>query len=93
MDGGRHQYPFSFVLPTAIPSSFEGAHGHVRYTIRAVFQRPRKFNYESKIPFTVNSPLDLNTFPELTVSLSPAFFTRSANIDFSLILQGFGNGF
>lgn len=67
---GRHQYPFSFVLPIGIPSSFEGAHGHVRYTIRAVFQRPRKWNYEYKIPFTVNSIMDLNAIPESTVRLT-----------------------
>lgn len=36
---GQHQFPFSFVLPHQIPSSFEGVHGNVRYTIRAVYER------------------------------------------------------
>lgn len=68
LPGGRHAYPFSFALPSQIPSSFEGAHGYVRYTVRAVMQRQRKWNHECKIPFTVNTLVDLNTMPESEMS-------------------------
>lgn len=80
MNQGRHQYPFSFTLPNEIPSSFEGVHGHVRYMIRAVFQRRRKWNHECKIPFTVNSIMDLNLIPESSVcSQSQAIFSNLSN--------------
>ena len=68
MNQGRHQYPFSFTLPNEIPSSFEGVGGYVRYTIRAVFQRRRKWNHECKLPFSVNSRMDLNKIPESRVT-------------------------
>jgi len=31
--GVAHQFPFSFILPENIASSFESNHGHVRYTL------------------------------------------------------------
>ena len=34
--GVVHQFPFSFDLPESMASSFEGPHGHVRYTLRAL---------------------------------------------------------
>ncbi|XP_046451060.1 arrestin domain-containing protein 17-like isoform X1 [Daphnia pulex] len=64
---GKHQFPFSLILPHQIPSSFEGVHGNVRYTIRAVYERRRKWNHECKIPITVNSIMDLNQIPESSV--------------------------
>lgn len=30
LHGGKHEYPFRFLLPNHIPSSFEGSFGHVR---------------------------------------------------------------
>lgn len=62
---GRHEFPFSFQLPEGIPSSFEGKHGRVRYSIKAVIVRSLlQRNFECKQPFTVNAPLDLNTITE-----------------------------
>ncbi|XP_076380771.1 arrestin domain-containing protein 2-like isoform X2 [Megalopta genalis] len=57
---GYHQYPFMFQLPSNIPSSLEHKHGYVRYTVKAVIDRPWKFDHECKIAFTVASVLDLN---------------------------------
>ncbi|KOC69089.1 Arrestin domain-containing protein 3 [Habropoda laboriosa] len=57
---GFHMYPFTFQLPNNIPSSFEHSFGRVRYTVKAVIDRPWKFNHECKAAFTVVSPLDLN---------------------------------
>jgi hypothetical protein len=65
---GRHQYPFTFVLPTQIPPSFEGSFGHIRYTIRSVAQRPwLKRDYACQTSLIVGSIVDLNTLPAAVV--------------------------
>ena len=33
---GKHEFPYTFSLPTGIPSSHEDHHGHIRYTLTAV---------------------------------------------------------
>lgn len=57
---GRHEYPFTFQLPENLPSSFESPFGHVRYVIEAIVKRSWKFDYTTKILFTVNALVDLN---------------------------------
>lgn len=57
---GFHKYPFNFSLPPNIPCSFEHTNGHIRYTTKAVIDRPWRFDHESKIAFTVVSSYDLN---------------------------------
>nr|CAH0099588.1 unnamed protein product [Daphnia galeata] len=57
---GTHQFPFSFILPTKIPSSFQTemlakfGYGHVRYSIKVVLKRSsRQINNETcHIPFS-----------------------------------------
>ncbi|XP_076226623.1 arrestin domain-containing protein 2-like isoform X2 [Nomia melanderi] len=61
---GYHQYPFEFLLPCNIPSSFEHSVGYVRYTVKSVIDRPWKFDHECKAAFTVVSVLDLNMHRE-----------------------------
>ncbi|XP_011267384.3 arrestin domain-containing protein 17 isoform X1 [Camponotus floridanus] len=60
MPAGFHKYPFTFSLPSNIPCSFEHVNGHIRYTTKAVIDRPWRFNHECKIAFTVVSSYDLN---------------------------------
>lgn len=66
---GQHFYPFSFQLPSRLPSSFEGGDGYVRYTIRGVIDRSSwiKKDKDTKKPFTVIALLDLNTYPNSAV--------------------------
>ncbi|KAJ8303884.1 hypothetical protein KUTeg_017467, partial [Tegillarca granosa] len=63
LPAGRHTFPFSFLLPPNLPSSFEGAHGYVRYTVKATIDKPWKFDHDTKRPFTVICLLDLNLQP------------------------------
>lgn len=65
---GSHTYNFSAKLPDSLPSSFESQFGYVRYTVKAILNRPWKFDQECKAAFTVVSPLDLNKVPESKVS-------------------------
>ena len=64
---GLNEFTFSFRLPHKIPCSFENRVGYVRYTIKAVIDRPWKFNHECKAAFSVVSRLDLNLYREKCV--------------------------
>ncbi len=50
---GEYAYPFTFSVPPNAPSSFEGVHGRVRYAIRAIIDRPWKFDHNLYQFFTV----------------------------------------
>ncbi|XP_065829337.1 arrestin domain-containing protein 3-like [Oscarella lobularis] len=68
---GMHTFSFSSVLPAALPSSFEssiGYNGYIRYWVTALVDRPWKFDYKSKRPFTVIECIDVNR-PELLVPM------------------------
>ncbi|KAK6180269.1 hypothetical protein SNE40_012456 [Patella caerulea] len=64
LQAGRYVYPFSFQLPTGIPSSYESSVGKVRYSVTGVIDRPWKFDHKTKRAFTVVNPLDLNQEPQ-----------------------------
>jgi len=69
LPAGVHSFPFQYKLPSDLPaSSFEGRWGQVRYTVKAVLQRPWKFDIERERDFVVMTVLDLNDEPELAVS-------------------------
>jgi len=68
LNDGDHSYPFAFVLPTNLPTSFESLHGRVRYTMKIVLKRSWKFDIESIIPITVNAVVDLNTIQQAAMA-------------------------
>lgn len=39
IDAGTYRYDFSVQLPPRCPSSYEGAHGHIRYTLQLMLHR------------------------------------------------------
>ncbi|XP_012789986.1 arrestin domain-containing protein 2 [Sorex araneus] len=61
LPAGHHQFPFSFQLPPTLVTSFEGKHGSVRYTIKAVLHRPWVPARRAQKVFTVIEPLNINT--------------------------------
>ena len=74
---GTHMHEFSFQLPQTLPSSFEGAHGYVRYWAKATMDRPWKFDHDTKTAFTVISHLDLNDYADqLRVNITVAICRR-----------------
>lgn len=67
---GLHQYPFKTTLSSNIPSSYEGSYGSIRYTLKAVLDRPWKFDNEVKVSFTVVQWVDLNQNSDATSSVT-----------------------
>lgn len=64
---GTHSYSFSCVLPSTLPSSFEGKFGHIRYTVKITLDIPWESNQEYETAFTIISTVDLNLNPEIKV--------------------------
>ena len=64
---GYHVYPFTFSLPRNIPSSFKTTHGNVTYTVKAVIDRPWKFDHIAIWNFDVETPFDLSEYGSATV--------------------------
>ncbi|CAJ0942489.1 unnamed protein product, partial [Mesorhabditis belari] len=62
---GHHEIPFSYTLPKSLPTSFEGEFGFVRYTIKALCERPWDFDIVAKRAFTVIGIEDINSEPKL----------------------------
>lgn len=63
LPSGHHVFPFAFPLPIECPPSFEGFHGHVRYSVRVELDRPWKFNKNEREDFKVIPNFDLNHLP------------------------------
>nr|XP_002123090.1 arrestin domain-containing protein 3-like [Ciona intestinalis] len=68
LPAGQSVFPFQFFLPPTLPSSFEGAHGHVRYLIHASIDRPWHFDPKTKAAFTVLDSYDLNLETDARIS-------------------------
>ncbi|KAH9523027.1 hypothetical protein Btru_065541 [Bulinus truncatus] len=67
LPAGTHTYPFKFQLPPGLPSSFEAITGYVRYIVTSYIDRPWKFDFTTKLPFTVIGVLDLNHVPHAAI--------------------------
>jgi len=57
---GERSFPFAFTLPKNLPSSFACKYGQVSYTIQVVLDRRSQGKLEYKVPFIVNTIVDLN---------------------------------
>ncbi|KAI8502209.1 hypothetical protein Bbelb_197970 [Branchiostoma belcheri] len=64
LDAGHHVFPFQYQLPQdGLPTSFEGAHGYIRYSVIGKIDKPWKFDHKTKRAFTVLDMVDLNQQP------------------------------
>eukprot|EP00794_Sanderia_malayensis_P020078 gene20078-22048_t len=57
---GRFSYPFVFVIPLNLPSSFVAAHGHIKYGLKANIDRPWKFDHDIEQPLQIIETIDTN---------------------------------
>lgn len=63
---GESVHPFSFRLPaSALPASFEGAYGKVRYEVIAILMAPGMTKKTVSIPLTVPSTVSDQTHPDV----------------------------
>ncbi|CEF64939.1 Arrestin-like, N-terminal domain and Arrestin C-terminal-like domain and Immunoglobulin E-set domain-containing protein [Strongyloides ratti] len=67
---GYHEVPFQYTLPKTLPTSFEGSYGYVRYTCRAICERPWDFDICTKKLFTVIGIEDMNDDSKLTTPMT-----------------------
>ena len=74
---GNYTYPFNFPLSTDIPSSYEGRRGYVRYTCKAILDRPWKFDESIKEPSTVVRQLDCNKLINALVVMKQCNVTKT----------------
>ncbi|CAB1319574.1 unnamed protein product [Coregonus sp. 'balchen'] len=63
---GDHSFPFKFLIPASVPTSFEGNYGKVMYRVRAFIDTPRfSKDYKTEKPFYLLSLLNLNDVPDI----------------------------
>lgn len=67
MPAGVTTYNFACMLPPNLPSSVEGKYGNIRYSCKAVIDRPWKTDKEYRMTFTVIKNEDLNVAPSLMI--------------------------
>lgn len=65
---GMHEYSFQVLLPPHLPTSFEGKHGHIRYTASVALDIPFWFDKEFVESFTVIRPINLDILTALQVN-------------------------
>lgn len=70
MQPGITTYSFACMLPNQLPSSVEGKYGNIRYSCKAVLDRPWKTDKEYRLSFSVIKTEDLNL-------LSPTLYIPS----------------
>ena len=69
LSAGEHSFPFEFRIPEEnLPSTYEGKHGHVKYWLKAILDRPWKEDKTVVEAFTVTEKVDVNQ-PEFRVRL------------------------
>lgn len=69
LDPGEHVYPFDFVLPNGIPTSFEHYKGYSRYWLQGIIDIPFSLTRYAHKMITVLNVYDLNTQPSLKVPI------------------------
>ncbi|XP_061729723.1 arrestin domain-containing protein 5-like [Cydia pomonella] len=48
LDVGTYEFPFEFLLPAEIPSSFHDGYGDIKYHVKVKFMKPSFFSFSTK---------------------------------------------
>ncbi|XP_056586856.1 arrestin domain-containing protein 1b [Triplophysa dalaica] len=66
LPAGEHSFPFQFLIPASVPTSFEGPFGKICYKIRAFIDTPRfSKDYKTQRLFYLLNVLNLNELPDI----------------------------
>ncbi|CAK6965102.1 arrestin domain-containing protein 1b [Scomber scombrus] len=83
---GEHNFPFQFVIPVAVPTSFEGPFGKIVYRVRAVIDTPRfSKDYKAQRPFYLLNLLNLNEVPDIE---HPSYAVITKKFSYLLVKTG-----
>ncbi|XP_029300304.1 arrestin domain-containing protein 1b isoform X3 [Cottoperca gobio] len=83
---GEHSLPFQFLIPVAVPTSFEGPFGKILYRVRAVIDTPRfSKDYKSQRPFYLLNLLNLNDVPDIE---HPSYAVTTKKFSYLLVKTG-----
>lgn len=83
IDAGVHTYNFSCQLPSEIPFSIEGKHGHVRYRVETNLDVAWALDLSASRVFNVNRYEDLNRFPHLQLPIKSVTIKNFCSLDCS----------
>lgn len=93
LPAGEHNFPFQFLLPAAVPTSFEGSFGKIVYQVRATIDTPRFFrDHQCSCAFYILSPLNLNTIPDIEVRVGSGPWVALPSLDALAPAEGRGSG-
>lgn len=77
IEPGTYTYSFQVQIPLGAPTSIEAQHGHVRYGMQVVLDRPRWADQKFEETFTVIKPLNLNHDLTLRVNFKSIYITNN----------------
>ncbi|XP_068430930.1 arrestin domain-containing protein 1b [Clinocottus analis] len=83
---GEHSFPFQFLIPVAVPTSFEGPFGKIMYRVRAAIDTPRfSKDYKALRPFYLLNRLNLNEVPAIE---NPSYAVATKKFTYLLVKTG-----
>ncbi|KAG5891405.1 hypothetical protein JTB14_031472 [Gonioctena quinquepunctata] len=84
---GRYEYPFSFILPKSLPSTFEGSYGYIKYYIKASVVRRFGPDRENERNINMHSLIDFNEI-RADLQLEPATYQEEKTLCFFCCVGG-----
>ncbi|XP_016085100.1 arrestin domain-containing protein 1-like [Sinocyclocheilus grahami] len=86
LPAGDHSFPFQFLIPASVPTSFEGPFGKILYKIRAYIDTPRfSKDYKTQRPFYLLNVLNLNELPDVE---QPSCAVTTKKFNYLLVKTG-----
>ncbi|XP_051956217.1 arrestin domain-containing protein 1-like isoform X1 [Xyrauchen texanus] len=86
LPSGEHSFPFQFLIPVSVPTSFEGPFGKILYKIRALIDTPRfSKDYKTQRPFYLLNVLNLNELPDIE---QPSCAVTTKKFNYFLVKTG-----
>ncbi|XP_071774857.1 arrestin domain-containing protein 1b isoform X1 [Centroberyx gerrardi] len=86
LPAGEHSFPFQFLIPASVPTSFEGPFGKIVYRVRAVIDTPRfSKDYKAQRPFYLLNLLNLNEVPNIE---QPSYAVTTKKFSYLLVKTG-----